>query len=51
MEDGCEICVDEDLIEEITNGQLLILGKEFEKSNKQNESTKPTIGMKSCEGL
>ena len=48
MEDGCEICADEDLIEEIINGQLLILGKEFEQSNKGKELT---IGLKSCEGL
>ena len=30
MEDGCEIGADEDLIEEIINGQLLILGELFE---------------------
>ena len=48
MEDGCEICADEDLIEEIINGQLLLLGKKFEQSNKQPEST---IGMNRCEGL
>ena len=48
MEDGCEISAAEDLIEEIINGQLLLLGRKFEQSNKQPEST---IGMNKCEGL
>ena len=34
MEDGCDICADEDFIEEIINGQLLILGEEFEDCSK-----------------
>ena len=50
MEDGCKICADEDLIEEIINGQLLILGKEF-KQNKSNKDTESAFGMKSCGGL
>ena len=34
MKDGCESCADEDLIEEIINGQLLILGEKFEDHSK-----------------
>ena len=30
MEDGCEICADEDLNDEIINGQLLLLDEKFE---------------------
>ena len=48
MEDSCEICADEDLIEEIINSQLLMLSKKFEQSNKQPEST---VGVKSFKGL
>ena len=48
MEDGCEICADEDLIDEIINSQLLLLGEKFEQSIKQPEST---VGMNRCEGL
>ena len=48
MEDGCEICADEDLIDKIINGQLLLLGEIFEQSIKQPECT---VGMNRCEGL
>ena len=48
MEDGCEICADEDLIDEIINSQLLLLGITFDQSIKQPECT---VGNNRCEGL
>ena len=45
MENGCEICADEDLIEEIINGQLLILAEQFEDHFEWRDSC-----MNDCEG-
>ena len=45
MEDGCEICADEDLIGEIIKGQLLILGEEFEDYTEWKDSS-----ITDCEG-
>lgn len=37
MEDGCEICADEDVIEEIINDQLLILVEIFEQASDKKD--------------
>lgn len=37
MEDGAEICSDEDLIEEIIDGKLLILAKSFQDYEKKGK--------------